>query len=58
MLVAATDRIDGGRPTVPEGDTVWRTALHLDRALTGSALVATDFRVPDRYRCQAPSILR
>lgn len=31
---------------MPEGDTVWRTALHLDRALTGSALVATDFRVP------------
>lgn len=31
---------------MPEGDTVWRTALHLDRALTGSVLVATDFRVP------------
>jgi endonuclease-8 len=31
---------------VPEGDTVWRTALHLDRALTGSTLVETDFRVP------------
>jgi endonuclease-8 len=31
---------------VPEGDTVWRTALHLDRALTGAVLVATDFRVP------------
>jgi endonuclease-8 len=31
---------------VPEGDTVWRTALHLDRALTGSALTETDFRVP------------
>jgi endonuclease VIII len=31
---------------VPEGDTVWRTALHLDRALTGSTLTATDFRVP------------
>ena len=32
---------------MPEGDTVWRTALHLDRALTGSTLQATDFRVPD-----------
>jgi endonuclease-8 len=32
---------------VPEGDTVWRTALHLDRALSGSVLVETDFRVPD-----------
>jgi len=31
---------------VPEGDTVWRTALHLDRALTGAVLVGTDFRVP------------
>jgi endonuclease VIII len=31
---------------VPEGDTVWRTALHLDRALTGSTLTQTDFRVP------------
>jgi endonuclease-8 len=31
---------------VPEGDTVWRTALNLDRALSGSELVATDFRVP------------
>jgi endonuclease VIII len=31
---------------VPEGDTVWRTALNLDRALTGSELVAADFRVP------------
>lgn len=31
---------------MPEGDTVWRTALHLDRALTGSELLATDFRVP------------
>jgi endonuclease-8 len=25
---------------------VWRTALHLDRALTGSLLLGTDFRVP------------
>jgi endonuclease-8 len=32
---------------VPEGDTVWRTALHLDRALSGLVLVETDFRVPD-----------
>jgi endonuclease-8 len=31
---------------VPEGDTVWRTARHLDRALSGSTLVETDFRVP------------
>jgi len=31
---------------VPEGDTVWRTARHLDRALSGSVLVASDFRVP------------
>jgi endonuclease-8 len=31
---------------VPEGDTVWRAARHLDRALSGSPLVASDFRVP------------
>ena len=31
---------------MPEGDTVWRAALHLDRALSGSPLVETDFRVP------------
>jgi endonuclease VIII len=31
---------------VPEGDTVWRTAHHLDRALSGQVLTATDFRVP------------
>jgi endonuclease-8 len=31
---------------VPEGDTVWRTALHLDRALSGSTLVGSDLRVP------------
>ena len=31
---------------MPEGDTVWRTAMHLDRALTGSTLTHTDFRVP------------
>jgi endonuclease VIII len=31
---------------VPEGDTVWRTARHLDQALTGQRLTTTDFRVP------------
>ena len=31
---------------MPEGDTVWRTALHLDKALTGAVLLETDFRVP------------
>jgi endonuclease-8 len=31
---------------VPEGDTVWRTARHLDRALSGSLLRESDFRVP------------
>lgn len=31
---------------MPEGDTVWRTARHLDQALSGKALVASDFRVP------------
>jgi endonuclease VIII len=31
---------------VPEGDTVWRAARLLDRALSGSVLTATDFRVP------------
>lgn len=31
---------------MPEGDTVWRTALHLDKALSGQVLVASDFRVP------------
>jgi endonuclease-8 len=31
---------------VPEGDTVWRTAHHLDKALSGSVLRETDFRVP------------
>ena len=31
---------------MPEGDTVWRTALHLDQALSGSVLVSSDFRVP------------
>ncbi len=32
---------------MPEGDTVWRTARHLDQALTGQVLTRTDFRVPD-----------
>lgn len=31
---------------MPEGDTVWRTARQLDRALTGKVLTHTDFRVP------------
>lgn len=31
---------------MPEGDTVWRTAHHLDKALSGHVLVASDFRVP------------
>jgi endonuclease-8 len=31
---------------VPEGDTVWRAARELDRALTGQVLTRTDFRVP------------
>jgi endonuclease-8 len=33
--------------SVPEGDTVWRTAQLLDRALTGQLLTKTDFRVPE-----------
>ena len=32
---------------MPEGDTVWRTARHLDAALSGSVLRASDFRVPE-----------
>jgi endonuclease VIII len=32
---------------VPEGDTVWRTAQRLDRALHGAVLTNTDFRVPE-----------
>lgn len=31
---------------MPEGDTVYRTARLLDRALSGQVLVKTDFRVP------------
>lgn len=33
---------------MPEGDTVWRTAHHLDEALAGRVLTSTEFRVP-RY---------
>ena len=33
-------------PLVPEGDTVWRTARHLDEALTGLVLQRSDFRMP------------
>ena len=32
---------------MPEGDTVWRTARSLDRALSGRVLTRTDFRVPE-----------
>jgi endonuclease-8 len=32
---------------VPEGDTVWRAARLLDRALSGKVLTTTDFRVPE-----------
>ncbi len=31
---------------MPEGDTVWRAARRLDRALTGTVLTGSDFRVP------------
>ncbi|MGA8248232.1 MAG: DNA-formamidopyrimidine glycosylase family protein [Nocardioides sp.] len=31
---------------MPEGDTVWRAARRLDRALSGRPLTVTDFRVP------------
>ena len=31
---------------MPEGDTVFRAAAALDRALTGHVLTTTDFRVP------------
>ncbi len=31
---------------MPEGDTVWRTARHLDQALRGHRLVDCDIRVP------------
>ena len=31
---------------MPEGDTVWRAARSLDRALAGQVLTRTDFRVP------------
>jgi endonuclease-8 len=32
---------------VPEGDTVWRAARRLDRALSGKVLTTADFRVPE-----------
>jgi endonuclease-8 len=32
---------------VPEGDTVWRAARQLDRALSGKVLTSSDFRVPE-----------
>lgn len=32
---------------MPEGDTIWRLARTLDRALSGRLLTGTDFRVPD-----------
>ena len=31
---------------MPEGDTVWRTAHHLDQALSGQVLTGCDIRVP------------
>lgn len=31
---------------MPEGDTVWRTALHLHQALSGRTLTGCDIRVP------------
>ena len=31
---------------MPEGDTVWRTAQRLDKALSGQTLTTSDFRVP------------
>lgn len=31
---------------MPEGDTVWRTARHLDQALSGHVLLGCDVRVP------------
>ena len=31
---------------MPEGDTVYRTARRLDRAISGAVLLRTDFRVP------------
>jgi len=36
---------------VPEGDTVWRTARRLDRALSGKVLTRTDVRVPAYATC-------
>ena len=40
---------------MPEGDTVWRTALHLDQALTGATLTASDFRVPAHATWTSPA---
>lgn len=31
---------------MPEGDTVWRAARNLDRALAGAPIISSDFRVP------------
>ncbi|WP_067432156.1 Fpg/Nei family DNA glycosylase [Nocardioides jensenii] len=31
---------------MPEGDTVWRTAQAMDKALTGARITLSDFRVP------------
>ena len=42
---------------MPEGDTVWRTAHHLDKALSGSVLVASDFRVPAHATAVGQAIL-
>ncbi|MGZ8760858.1 MAG: DNA-formamidopyrimidine glycosylase family protein, partial [Aeromicrobium sp.] len=36
---------------MPEGDTVWRTAQHLDEVLAGTVLTRTDFRVPAFATC-------
>jgi endonuclease VIII len=44
MLASSPPRRGCG--SVPEGDTVWRTARSLDRALSGRVLTTTDFRVP------------
>ena len=45
-FVSTPARAEAAWLTVPEGDTVWRAARLLDRALRGRALIATDFRVP------------
>ena len=46
----------GSDGSMPEGDTVWRTAHHLHEALAGRELTGTDFRVPavrDASTCPA-----